>query len=91
MRGACDSRGDTCMLSIGSFFSLGSLLRGAMSETYRIIRTHGTVVDLEKAIVALGDVQIHGAPFRDERMMEWCQAVSMRMGKPNEVRLREKK
>ncbi len=61
-----------------------------MSETYRIVRTHGTIVDLEKAVVALGDVQIHGAPFRDERMMEWCQAVSLRVSKPTEVRLKGK-
>jgi hypothetical protein len=57
--------------------------------SYRIIRTHGTLIDLEKAISDLGDVAIHGAPFRDGESREWCQAVTVRPSKSGEVRLQE--
>lgn len=56
---------------------------------YRIIRTSGTLFDLERAVVALGGCEIHGAPFRDADSREWCQAVTVRATKPGEVRLQE--
>lgn len=63
-----------------------------MNSQYRIIRTHGSLVDLEKAIVALGDCQMHGAPFYHSASAEWCQAVTVRTpAKPGEVRLQEPK
>ncbi len=58
-------------------------------QEYRIIRTHGSLMDLEKKVVALGDVQIHGAPFRDLESREWCQAVTVRTLPAGQVKLKE--
>lgn len=63
--------------------------------SYQIIRICGEVTDLEKYIreqIAEG-WQPEGAPFRDEAMRQWCQAMKKPEAatKPGTMRLKEPK
>jgi hypothetical protein len=60
-------------------------------EHYKIIRSHASLVDLEKRVNAVADYEPAGGPFRDPDAREWCQAVILRREPvpAGEVRLRE--
>ena len=49
---------------------------------YRILRSHGSLVDLEGKVNAETDYLPVGAPFRDSDSREWCQAMSLKPNTP---------
>ncbi len=65
----------------------------ADKPSYRIVRSHASLVDLEARVNAETDYMPTGAPFRDSDAREWCQAVVLKPGAPpvGEVSLREPK
>lgn len=46
--------------------------------TYKIIRSHVSLLDLESRVNAATDYGPTGGPFRDPDSREWCQAVVLK-------------
>ncbi len=59
-----------------------------MKQEYRIIRTSGTLVDLEAAVNRSGGIP-QGGPSRDPDSKEWFQAVRILAEQNGDVRLQE--
>ena len=58
---------------------------------YRILRSHGSLVDLEAKVNAETDYLPVGAPFRDSDSREWCQTMNLKPNTPpaGEITIRE--
>lgn len=61
--------------------------------SYKIIRSHASLQDLEKAVSAATGYEPTGGPFRDPDAREWCQAMVLKRPPlpDGEIRLREPK